>query len=127
MKSSLRKILAESYVAPIAIAILVARAIVGMAAGLAPPIGYGIFSAVVFVSNAITEREIPSTPRIDFASLVILTKNMSSLEDAVACAIAAWLLARLVYGTGPIRCLRAAWPELCGRTNASSLEKSSGR
>ncbi len=123
MKSSLRKVLAESYVAPIAIAILMARAIVGAVEGLALPAAYGILSAVKFVMNAVTEREMPYIHGLDIAGLVIVTKNIDSLEAAVACAIAAWLVARLVYGTGPIRCLRRMVGDTRGM-NAASLEKS---
>ena len=127
MKSSLRSVLAESYVAPIAIAILMARAVAGTFEGLALPIGYGAFNAIVFVLDLVKEREMPSTPRLGVADLVIVLKNMESLEVAAACAIAAWLLARLVYGSGPIRCLRAAWSEIRGGLYAASLEKSAGR
>jgi hypothetical protein len=127
VKTSLRNVLAESHVAPIAIAILMARAIVGMVDGLALPIGSGIFSAVVFVLAAITEREMPSAPRLDFTGLLVLTKNIGSSEVAATCAIAAWLLARLVFGTGPIRFLRTACSEIRGGLYAASLEKSAGR
>jgi hypothetical protein len=127
VENSLRKVLAESYIAPVAIAILMARAIIGVVEGLALPVGYEIYSGIVFVLNAVTEREMPSTPRMGVADLVIVLKNMESLEVATACAIASWLLARLVFGQGPMKCMRVAWPEIRGRLNAASLEKSAGR
>jgi hypothetical protein len=128
LKSSLREVLAESYVAPIAIAILMGRSIVGLIDGLALPVGYGIFSAIVFVMDAVGEREMPLIPHgLDIASLVLFTKNISSLEGAATCVLAAWLFARLVYGKGPIQCLRAAWSELPWRLNAPSIEKGAGR
>lgn len=115
MKTSLRRVLAESHVAPIAIAILIARAIVGMIDGLALPVGHGILSAVAFVMNAVTERELPYIPHgLDGADLLLFFKSISKIEEAATCAVASWLLSRLVYGQGPIRCLRATWSEMRG-------------
>jgi hypothetical protein len=128
VKTLLRRILAESYVAPIAIAILMGRAVVGAIDGFAIPVGYGIVSSIEFVVVAVGEREMPFIPdRLDIADLLFFSKSISTLESAATCAIAAWVLARLVYGLGPIRSLRMAWPELRGRLNAESLEKSSRR
>ena len=81
MKSSFRKVLAESYVAPIAIAILLARVLIGTIDGLALPIGDGIVSAIVLVIDAVGEREMPYIPhRLDVFDLLLLSKGIGKIR-----------------------------------------------
>jgi len=128
VKASLRKVLADSHVAAIAIALLLAQSLIEGIDAFALPVAYGVFSAIVFVLNTVTEREFPniSSP-FHGADLLILSERLPHLVRATAYAIAAWLLARWVYGQGPIHCLRAAWSELPRRSNASSIENSARR
>ena len=128
MKASLGKVLADSHIASIAIALLMARSLMEGIDGLALPVGYVIFSAVVFLLTAVTEREMPYiSPHLDAFHLLVLWRSLPHLETAATCAIAAWLLARWVYGQGPIRFLRTEWSELPGRSNPSSIENSACR
>ena len=128
MKASLRKVLADSHVAAIAIALLMAWSLMEGIEGLTLPVGYGILNAIIFLLTAATEREIPYiSPHLDGFDLLILSWSLLHLERAATCALAAWLLARWVYGQGPIRCLCAAWSELPRRSNASSIENSACR
>jgi len=128
VKASLRKALADSHVAAIAIALLLAWSSMEAVEGCALPVGYGIVDAIGFLLNAVIDREIPHfSPRLDTFDLWFLSRSLPHLETAATCAIAAWLLARWVYGQGPIRCLRTAWSELPRRSNASSIENSACR
>ena len=128
MKASLRKVLADSHIAAIAIALLMARSLIEGIDGLALPVGYGILGAILFLLTAVAEREMPYfSPHLDGFDLVVLSRSLPHLERAATCALAAWLLARWVYGQGPILCLRAVWSKLPRRSNASSIENSACR
>lgn len=97
MKASLGKVLADSHIASIAIALLMARSLMEGIDGLALPVGYGVFSAPVFLLTAVTEREMPYiSPHLDAFHLLVLCRSLSLLKTAATCAIAAWLLARWV-------------------------------
>jgi UDP-N-acetylmuramyl pentapeptide phosphotransferase/UDP-N-acetylglucosamine-1-phosphate transferase len=118
---SLRKVLADSHVAPIAIALLMAWSLIDGIDGLAPPVFYAILCAVLFVITAVTEREMPYSPfRLHGYDFLVLSQCLPHLLNAVTYAAAAWLLSQWVYGQGPIRSLRTAWSEIIRRSDVSS-------
>jgi hypothetical protein len=123
VKTSLRTILAESHVAPIAIAILMAQAIVEIFVGLATPIRLMLVNPTVFFILWISERELPSTSILgDRADLFLLIDSIPNLFYSLAFAVAAWVLSRLIYGRGPIESLRYVGSQFSRRMNASSNE-----
>lgn len=123
MKDSLRRVLVDSHVAPIAITLLLARSVFEGIDGLTPPIAYSILGATIFLITAVTERELPQISlSLSGPDLFILLKGLPHLVDAASCAFAAWLLSRWVYGQGPLCSLRIAWSQRPRRSNASSLE-----
>ena len=128
MKDSLRRVLSDSHVAPIAITLLLARSFFEGIDGLTPPMAYSILGAAIFLIVAVTERELPLiSPSLSGTDLLLLSEGLPHLANAAACACAAWLLSRWVYGQGPLRSLRNAWSERSRRSNASSLKDSTCR
>jgi hypothetical protein len=127
VKTSLRRVLDDSHVAPIAIALLLARSLFEVIGGLAPPIGYSILGAIWFLILTVTEREFPLiSPGLSGPDLLILSESISHLARAAEYAFAAWLLSRWVYGQGPLRSLLVAWSKR-RRSNASSFEGGTSR
>jgi len=123
VKTLLRKVLADSYVAPIAFAILIARAIVEIVAALATPIRLMTVNPILFVIIWVSERELPSTSILgDRADLFLLIDSIPNLCRALAFAVAAWVLSRLIYGRGPVQSLRYVGTQFSRRMNASSNE-----
>ncbi len=102
MKSSLRVILIESHVAAVAIAVLLFGAFVCWFEGLSGP-----FERVATYSfTAIAILDIP------YSSHGVTTQDRFMLETTALLFLAtlanlgaAWLLARWVYGVGPINAL----------------------
>jgi hypothetical protein len=117
---SLRKVLADSHVAPVAIALLMGWSLVEGIDGLTPPIFYAIVGAILFLATAVAEREMPSNPfRLNGYDLLIISQYLPHLVNGATYAAAAWLLSQWVYGQGPIRCLRTTWSEIIRRSNVS--------
>lgn len=123
MKSTLRKVLADSHVAPIAITLLLARCFNEVIFGSILPIAYSILGAITFLMTAIAEREFPLfSSSFGGSFLMRLSEGLFHLISAATCTAAAWLLSKWVYGLGPLPSLQIAWSERARRSNASSLE-----
>lgn len=105
MEPSLRKVLIDSHVAVVAIAVLffysffsVARAVFAL---WTPAL-----EVVFFLATAIAIRGIPYTSRtLDPLTRLYLLTTFSNILFALAYLAAAWLLSCWVYGTGPLRSL----------------------
>ena len=102
MKSSLRKILADSHVSAVAIAVLLFWSLDSTFRALLGP----LFHAVGFLFMAVAILDIPYFSRtltvMDRISLVI---TFSYLFNSLVYLTAAGLLSRWVYGLGPLRSL----------------------
>jgi hypothetical protein len=103
--ASLRKVLIDSHVGAIAIAVLifffaesVTRAIFALK--------YPAFQLVFFLIEAVAIRGIPYIPRtLDPYNFLMLLCSLSYLLFAMIILAAAWLFSHWVYGTGPLRAL----------------------
>jgi hypothetical protein len=96
VRPSLRKVLAESYVAAVAIAVLLLWTIVSVVRALGPL----VLSGVSFFVRALAIRGIPTYSEGYWLGLALKSGN---LLDAVFFLIPAWLLSRWVYETSPFK------------------------
>jgi hypothetical protein len=102
VKPSLREILANSHIPAVAIAVLLLWSLNwGFQALWSPLLRVGDF---LFIAVAILK--IPYfSPTLTGADLFMLTTTLLFLFNALISFAAAWLLARWVYGVGPLRSL----------------------
>lgn len=102
MKSSLREILIESHVAAVAIAVLLFGALDCGFQGLCVPLG----RVATYSFTAIAILDIPYlSPGATIQDRLMLATTAFLLVGMLANLGAAWLLARWVYGVGPINAL----------------------
>jgi hypothetical protein len=115
VRRSLRRVLADSHVAAVAIALLLLGALNGAFWTLWDPsyrIGRFLFTAV-----AIWDVPYFSTKPTAIDRLMLIS-TFYFLYSALLSFLAAWLLSRWVYGVGPIRSLAVCCSELKGRKHA---------
>ena len=104
MKPSLREMLANSYVAAVAIVALLIWSFDWVLDAFWDP----ILSAVSFLVTAVAVLGLPYIPpQFSFSQRGMLISTCFSLFNALTCLAAAWLLSRWVYGMGPLRSLRS--------------------
>jgi hypothetical protein len=102
VKYSLRKILADSHVSAVAIAVLLFWSLDSAFRALLGP----LFRAVSFLFTAVAILDIPYFSRtLTFIDRVTLFITFSYLFNSLVCLTAAGLLSRWVYGLGPLRSL----------------------
>jgi Zn-dependent protease with chaperone function len=102
VKPSLREILANSHIPAVAIAVLLLWSLNwGFQALWSPLLRVGDF---LFTAVAILKISYFS-PTLTGADLFMLTTTLLFLFNALISLAAAWLLARWVYGVGPLRSL----------------------
>lgn len=98
----MRRTLAESHVAAVSIAILLLWAIVAIAEAIWEPLS----RLLNFALNAVLILDIPyhatGFTAQDSLSVVVVG---TGLLVALACLIAAWVLAKWIYGRGPLAVL----------------------
>lgn len=125
MLASLRKTLIESYVAPIAIALLLAWGLKYAIESLFPLVA----GVVRYLVTAVLILDIPSSPFVSSKAAIyfLFSESFPSLLMAAVNIAAAWLASRWIYGHGPISSLRIVLAEPPRRTNVSSIEKGTGR
>jgi hypothetical protein len=102
VRSSLRDALAESHVSAVAIALLLLFSFGSLCRVLALP----FFRIAEFLSTAIAILGVPylSTTLTTYDRLMLI-REISPLFIAVFSFVAAWLLSRWVYRSGPLRSL----------------------
>ncbi|MGA3162271.1 MAG: hypothetical protein ABSC77_13775 [Terracidiphilus sp.] len=109
MQTSLRKILIDSQVAAVAIAVLIFSSALEAVFALWEPVNQVLSSLITVVAYLITAaaiRDIPSfTATRSYATSSMLPITFVILLLALANLAAAWLLSRWVYGVGPLRSL----------------------
>ena len=105
MQASLRKVLIDSHVAIIAIAVLIffsAQSVTKAFFALKDP----AFQLVFFVIKAVAIRDIYFISRThDPLIFLRFLSSLSFLLSAIIDLAAAWLISSWVYGTGPMRAL----------------------
>ena len=115
MKSSLRRVLADSYVAAIAVSVLLLSSIDATFRAVWPIIS----RAVTYLFTAIAIFDIPYfSSTITIADRLTLISTFAFLYGAAASLLAAWLLSRWVSGLGPLRFLIEHRNRLVGRNHA---------
>jgi hypothetical protein len=115
VERSLRQMLVESDVAAVAIAVLLWWFLQGLLTALWLP----IFRIAKFVFTAIAILDIPYfDPALNARDRFEMIKSATCLYGAMSSVLAAWLLARWVYGTGPIDCLAYIRRKKMGNSNA---------
>jgi hypothetical protein len=115
VKFSLREVLAQSYVAAVAIAVLLLWTLDNVFRALWGP----VYRVGTFVYTAVAILRIPYfNPRLDWADRTMLMMTLLYLSGAAVYLLAAWLLSRWVYGMGPLRSLRECRAGFTGRHDA---------
>lgn len=104
-----RKSLTDSYIAAIAVAVLLLWSIDLLVRALWQP----VFGALEFLFTAVSILGIPYFDRkLDTADRLMLFNSGYYLFYAIVSLVAAWLLSRWAYGAGPIRGLSESWGRL---------------
>ena len=99
---ALRQVLADSYVAAVAIVVLLVWALDSGVRAIGPP----ILSLVGFFVNTVAIRSIPyGTATFSLDYWLRQLPAFDHLVDAVIKLSAAWALSRWVYKVGPLRTL----------------------
>ena len=107
MKPSLRRVLADSHIAAIAIAIILLSALARIGSAALRP----LMSAVWFIVNAIAIQDIPYiSPGLTVVDRTNWAIDIWYAFAAPLLVAAAWALSRWAYGAGPIRTLRRYCP-----------------
>lgn len=114
MKPSVRKILADSHVATVAVALLLLFSLINLFHALARP----SVQLAEFLITAIAILGVPSGSwPLTTADWIMLTPSFFYLYSFAVTLAAAWLLSRWVYGAGPIRSLSRYRDILSRRTD----------
>lgn len=102
MKPSLRKILADSHIAAIAIVVLLFWALISVSRVPWDPLS----RAADFLFTAVAIGGVPYIPsKLDFADRLMLFTTLTYFFIALISFSSAWLLSRWVYRVGPFRSL----------------------
>jgi hypothetical protein len=121
MQPSFRKVLIDSHVAAIAIAILLFSSLSAAFMALWGPANGVLY---IFASEAAAKPPFAhlsldfATRRLFSDALTNLPVWLSLLVSALVCMLTAWLLSRWAYGIGPLRALGAYRDKLSGKTHA---------
>lgn len=109
MNRPIRETLAESHIAPIAMALLLVSALQSICGSASAP----LFFLADYVITAVAIGGIPSP---DTSSHTLLWANsFFNLFTAVTDILFAWFLSRLVYGAGPFQVLNHYRSRVMGR------------
>ena len=101
MKPPLRTTLAESHISAITIVVLLLWSLGSAFQALWAP----FFRVAEYLFTAVAIRDIPFAGPFTFADRVMLFVRIQYVFSALVSFAAAWLLARWVYGEGPLRSL----------------------
>jgi hypothetical protein len=110
----LRETLAESYIAGVAIAVLLLWAIFWGLQGLWIP----LYRFISFLVTAIAIFDIPYIPRDATRYRMVLFMSSFELFSALVALGGAWFLSNWVYGVEPLRGLRECHARFVGRNRA---------
>jgi hypothetical protein len=115
VKSSVRLVLADSYVAAIAVSVLLLSSIDATFRAVWPIVS----QVVTYVFTAIAIFDIPYfSSTFTVADRLTLISTFTYLYGAATSLLAAWLLSRWVCGVGPLRFLIEHRNRLVGRNHA---------
>ena len=113
MRPPLRRVLADSHVAAVAIALFLLWSLDAAFRALWPP----VFDALryVFTAVAILGIPYPSFPSVHRSMLIV---SLAYVYNCIISLSAAWLLSRRIYGMGPFRALISLCSGLIRRKHA---------
>jgi hypothetical protein len=121
MQPSFRKVLTDSHVAAIAIAILLFSSLSAAFMAL-----WGPANGILYIFAAEATGKPPFAHlNLDYATRRMLSEELTNLPvwlsflvSALVCILAAWLLSRWTYGVGPLRALGTYRDKLSRKTHA---------
>jgi hypothetical protein len=114
MQGALRKVLIDSHVAAIAIAVLFFFSAGQVSSALWQP----ACEVVSFLITAVAILDIPSMPFTrNYLTEFLLPNSLTDLAHAAAYISAAWLLSFWIYGAGPFRTLNSYRGKLSRKFN----------
>jgi hypothetical protein len=121
VQASLRRVLIDSHVAAVAIAILIILSLNAAIMAL-----WGFANDVLYYLAAEAAGKPPfahlnlahATPYILSNMLTNLPVRLSILVSALVCILAAWMLSRWTYGVGPLRTLGSYRDKLSRKIHA---------
>jgi hypothetical protein len=105
---SLRAVLAHSYVAAVAILVMLVWSLDWMVRAVVASSGH-------LIEYLATMAAIRGLPSIDFSDRIALSVGAFYVLSALCIALGAWLLSRWVYGAGPLRSLQQQRLRFAGR------------
>lgn len=114
MRTSIRQILADSHVSAVAIVVLLIWSVDFLLNAVWDP----VLQAVSYLAAAVAILGLPTPPLFTFARRTILITSVSYVFDAFVSFAAAWLLARWIYGAGPLSSLKYYRERLARRSHA---------
>ena len=117
MRTSLRSTLAESHISAITVVVLLLWSSSSLGSTflvLARP----TFRIAEYLLTAVAIRDVPFGSPFAFGDRATLLVGAESLFNAVVRFAAAWMLARWVYGEGPLRSLTRYGTRISRRTDA---------
>lgn len=114
MPSSLRKVLVDSHVAAIMIAILLFLSLEGFYITAFQVLN----RLVLFIQLAANHQTSNILQKLEMRDPGMLPATISSLVGALAIVFSAWLLSRWVYGVGPLRSLATYRDKLSRKSHA---------
>lgn len=118
MFASLRKLLINSHVAAIMIAILIFRSM-SFAYSALISLWEPTYRTVLFLITAVAIRGLPHVfEPYDRTSLLMFMAAAPDVLGAFVCAFAAWIVSHWVYGVGPFSSLTTHRNEFSRRSHA---------
>jgi hypothetical protein len=115
VKPTLREILAESHISAVTIAVLLLWSFDSAFRAIAATWG-PFFRVAEYLATAVAIRDIPSLGPFIPEDRIILFVTFSYLFSGFVSLVSAWLLARWVYGDGPLRSL-SRYRRIAGRNH----------
>lgn len=106
----LRETLVRSHVGAVCIAVLLLWCLDSAFRSMVDPIWRGL----TFLGTAVAILDTPYIGASNRMDRVMLELTFMYLVQCLFCLLAAVLLSRWIYGTGPIRALRQHWTKLIG-------------
>lgn len=115
MKPTIREILVESRVPAVAVAVLLVWSLNAMIEALQDP----VLNAMGYLFTSIANVGIPYSPwGFRLWERILTDRTLEYFYYAIIELMAAWLLSKWAYGTGPFRSLNAYWIRLNMRNRA---------
>jgi hypothetical protein len=117
VRPPLRNTLAESHISAITVAVLLLWSLSSLGSAFLV-LGRPSFRIAEYLATAVAIRDIPFGGPFTFGDRATLLVGAQYLFNAVVRFAAAWMLARWVYGEGPLRSLGRYGTRISSRSDA---------